>query len=444
MKPDLSRRDFIKSSAAASAAIGASSFGIATGAPAGKTIKVAVIGCGGRGTGALQNCIDAGKAIGVDVQLVGLADAFQDRVDSAAQKFGLDPKKGFVGWDAYKKMLESTEAELVLTAAPPGFRPAHVEAIIDAGKHVFAEKPVGVDAPGCRRIIAAGEKAKQKGLSVVAGTQRRHQNVYLENAAKIEKGAIGKILGGVVQWNGQIPWIYKRKDGESDADYMARNWLNFTELSGDHIVEQHLHNLDVALWLLGRPPESALGFGGRHRRFTGNQYDFFSVDYDFGDGVHIHSQCRQIAGCANAVTEFFRGTEGEVIPGGKLTGKDVSVPEFKGHENPYVQEHIDLINSIFDKKPLNEAKQVAESTLTAIMGRISAYTGQKVRWVDLMEPAAKSPLYDMVLSPAPEDFEKGAVKAPADDVIAIPGKEGDIRDKGEAKPKQGKGKKKGA
>ncbi|HPA16891.1 MAG TPA: Gfo/Idh/MocA family oxidoreductase [Verrucomicrobiae bacterium] len=438
MKPDLSRRDFIKSSAAASAAIGASSFGILSAAPAGKTIKVAVIGCGGRGTGALQNCIDAGKAIGVDVQLVGAADAFQDRVDSVVQKFGLDPKKAFVGWDAYKKLLASTEAELVLTAAPPGFRPVHVEAIINAGKHLFAEKPVGVDAPGIRRIIAAGEKAKEKGLSIVAGTQRRHQNVYLENAARIAKGAIGKILGGVVQWNGQIPWIYKRKDGESDADYMARNWLNFTELSGDHIVEQHVHNLDVACWLLGRPPESALGFGGRHRRVTGNQYDFFSIDYDFGDGVHIHGQCRQIAGCANAVTEFFRGTEGEVIPGGKLTGKDVSVPEFKGHDNPYVQEHIDLINSIFDKKPLNEAKQVAESTLTAIMGRISAYTGQKVRWVDLMEPTAKSPLYDMVLSPNPEDFEKGTVKAPADDVIAHPGKEGDIHLKGEAKPQKGK------
>lgn len=427
MKPHLSRREFIHQTAAAGAIVGASSFGILSAAPAGKTVKIAVIGCGGRGNGAIKNCIAAGKEIGCEIKLVGCADAFKDKAEKTGAQHGVSADKCFGGYDGYKKLLESTDAELMLIAGPPGFRPLHFEACINAGKHVFTEKPVGVDAPGIRHFIAVGEKAKEKNLGVVAGTQRRHQKVYLQNFKAISEGAIGTILGGVVMWNGRIPWIKPRLDGQNDADYMAMNWLNFAELSGDHITEQHVHNLDVANWFLGRPPVMASGFGGRARRKTGNQFDFFSIDYDYGDGVHIHSQCRQIAGTYQRVGEFFRGTEGEY--NGKIESKkSVTLADVQGHDDPYVQEHIDLLKSIFANKPLNEARQVAESTLTAVMGRISAYTGQVIRWVDLMENK-QSPYYNFACAPAAIDFERGTVKAPPDDVIPIPGTDEEPRKK---------------
>jgi predicted dehydrogenase len=243
---------------------------------------------------------------------------------------------------------------------------------------------------------------------------------YLRNKALIDAGAIGQIKGGVLQWNGAVPWIAPRRAGESDTSYMTRNWLSFTELSGDHIVEQHVHNLDVAVWFLGRLPVSAEGFGGRARRETGNQFDFFSIDFDFGDGVHIHSQCRQISGTHGAVGELFTGTEGICYGGGKLTGKQVSVPEIKVESgNAYVQEHVDLIRGALAGKPLNEAKTVAQSTLVAIMGRISAYTGGLVRMGDLLQND-KSALYNFACTPTALDFEKGPIKLPAE-VPAVPG-----------------------
>ena len=205
---------------------------------------------------------------------------------------------------------------------------------------------------------------------------------------------------------------------------MVRNWLNFNEMSGDHIVEQHVHNLDVANWFIGHPPNLAIGFGGRARRITGNQFDFFSIDFDYGDGCHIHSMCRQVNGCYTRISEFFSGTEGQTWGNGRLKStndKKIEILDFAEHGGPYVQEHIDLMQSIIDGKPLNEARRVAESTLTAIMGRISAYTGQLVRWSDLTENA-KSPFYNRALSPSAEDFESGNVKAPEDDVVPIPGK----------------------
>ena len=219
-----------------------------------------------------------------------------------------------------------------------------------------------------------------------------------------------------------MPWISPRRDGQSDAHYITRNWLNFTELSGDHIVEQHVHQLDVANWFIGRTPVSFSGMGGRARRETGNQFDFFSVDIDYGDGVHIHSQCRQIAGCYNRVSESFRGTEGRTI-GTKVIGKEVSVPtiELEGGAS-MVQEHVELIKSARGSgTPLNCAQAVAEATLCAIGGRISAYTGQLVRWVDLMENS-KSPFYALQLTPNSIDFERGEVVMPAE-IPAIPGEE---------------------
>ena len=276
--------------------------------------------------------------------------------------------------------------DYVLMATPPAFRPVHFAAAVEAGKHCFIEKPVAVDPVGARSVIATGEKAAAKGLAVVTGTQRRHTAGYLRNKALIDAGAIGAIRGGVVQWNGTVPWIKRREQGESDASYLARNWLNFTEMSGDHIVEQHVHNLDVAVWFLGRLPVSAVGIGGRARRETGNMFDFFSIDYDFGDDVHIHSQCRQISGTYRRVGEIFTGTHGVCLGGGKLTGKEIEVPEIKlDSDNGMVQEHVDMIRGVMTGKPLNDAKRIAEVTLVAIMGRVSAYTGEMVRWNDIAE-----------------------------------------------------------
>jgi predicted dehydrogenase len=422
MKTSFSRREFLKT-AAAGAAVHA--FGIVGAAPpgAGRTLKVALIGCGGRGRGALKNCHDAARHLGLRLKTVATADAFADRAAGAGRAAGVPPERWFHGFHAYKRVME-TEADLVILATPPNFRPVHFEAAVAAGKHVFMEKPVAVDPPGARRVMATGDKAKTRGLAVVAGTQRRHQRAYLRNRYAVAHGAIGRIVGGTVMWCGGRLWFRTRRPGDSDADYLVRNWLNFVEMSGDHIVEQHVHNLDVANWFIGRPPVQAIGFGGRARRKTGNQFDFFSVDFDYGDGCHIHSMCRQINGCYARVSEFFVGTAGQTWGNGRMkagAGRQLEVPEFEEFGGPYVQEHIDLLTGILRDKPLNEARQVAESTLTAIMGRISAYTGKLIRWKDLTANA-KSPWYGLTLTPTAEDFEHGRVKAPADDTSPVPGK----------------------
>ena len=380
-----------------------------------------MIGCGGRGTGALGQFIAACKLLGAEAEVVALADAFEDRAMRLNETYKLPATKVFVGYDAYQKVM-ATDCAFVLMATPPAFRPVHFAAAVAAGKHCFVEKPVAVDPVGARAIIATGEEAKKKGLAVVAGTQRRHDASYMKNKALIDAGAIGALRGGVVQWNGTVPWIRRRAKDDTDADYMNRNWLNFTELSGDHIVEQHIHNVDVAIWFLGRTPVSALGFGGRARRETGNMFDFFSVDYDFGDGVRIHSQCRQITGTTGRVGEFFTGASGSCFGSGKMFGqKQVDIPAIKlDTDDSMVQEHVDLIRSAFNGKPLNDARQIAETNLAVIMGRISAYTGEMVKFDDLLKHE-KSPYYNLKASVGPRDFEKGSVKLPVE-VPPIPGK----------------------
>ena len=420
--PPLPRRQFISAITLAGAAVALAprAFAIGGGKPA--KVKVGVIGCGGRGTGAIHDFTEAAKILGIAVEVTAVADAFASQAVGLGSKVGVPTERCFAGYDAYRKVIASG-CEYVIMATPPAFRPVHLAAAIEAGKHCFVEKPVAVDPVGARSIIATGEKAKAKGLAIVAGTQRRHSAEYQRNKALIDAGAIGAIRGGVVQWNGTVPWTKRRNPGESDADYMARNWVNFTGMSGDHIVEQHVHNLDVAVWFLGRLPVSALGFGGRARRETGDQFDFFSVDLDFGDGVHIHSQCRQITGTTGRVGEFFTGADGTAFGGGKIAGKHVEVAPIKlESDNPYVQEHVDLIKGVIAGKPLNEARQVAESTAVAIMGRISAYTGEQVRWDDMMVNE-QSPHYSLACQPAAIDFERGPVTL-APEVPAIPGKKG--------------------
>jgi myo-inositol 2-dehydrogenase/D-chiro-inositol 1-dehydrogenase len=420
MKPTLNRRSFLANSTLAGVGLAASTL-FAQNLPTGSgKLKVGLIGCGGRGNGALDNFIAACKILGFETEVTAVGDAFQNQANAIGNKHKLAPDRCFSGYDNYQKVI-ATDCDYILMATPPAFRPLHFAAAVEAGKHCFIEKPVAVDPVGARAVIATGEKAAAKKLAVVSGTQRRHMAGYLQNKALIDAGAIGQIKGGVVQWNGTVPWTKHRNPGESDASYITRNWVNFNELSGDHIVEQHIHNLDVAVWFLGRLPVTAVGFGGRARRQTGNMFDFFSIDFDFGDDVHIHSQCRQLEGAYGRVGEMFTGTEGVCYGGGKLQGKEVEIPAIVvDSDDGQIQEHVDMIRSVEAGKPLNEARAVAESTLVAIMGRISAYTGELVRWRDLMQNE-ESPFYTLACSPAAIDFEKGEIKLP-EEVPPVPGK----------------------
>jgi len=430
----LSRRKFVQAAATSLVAAGPLLNSNLKAAHHGKAkkVKVAVIGCGGRSNRDIPNFVKACEMLGLEAEFVALADAFEDKAFAQADRYGIDRSKCIIGFDSYQKVAES-DAEFVMLITPPIFRPLHLDLLVDAGKHVLMQKPVAVDAPGCRRVIEAGERAKKKGLAILAGTQRRHTLGYLSNAAKIKEGAIGEILGGTVSWNSTVPWIRERQSDWSNADYLARNWLNWSEMSGDHLGEQHVHNLDVANWYLDRLPLSAVGFGGRARRETGNNFDFFSLDLDYGDGVHIHSQCRQISGTYTRVGEFFRGSKGSVQGGGKLKGVDVSIPEIKVQDNDgNVQGLYNWIVSARNDKPLNEARQIAESTAVSIMGRYAAYTGDFVRLRDLMDNA-KSKYYDMTTSFAPEDFEKGEVALPVENVVPIPGDGATIRRKTDPK-----------
>jgi predicted dehydrogenase len=419
MKDVYTRRSSLKATALAGTVAGFTS--MAANAAPGKKIKVALVGCGGRGKGDLKSFLQACDILGFESEVVALADAFEDAVQQAAKQFTIPADRGYIGFDAYHKVAES-DADYVLLVTPPLFRPLHLEAMLKAGKNVFVEKPVAVDAPGCRKVIELGELAQSKGLGISAGMQRRHAAGYIKNKALVDAGAIGDIVGGTVSWNGRVPWIKDRKSGWSDADYLARNWLNWTELSGDHITEQHVHNLDIANWFIGHPPVSAVGFGGRARRESGNQFDFFSTDLDYGDSIHIHSQCRQISGCFNRVGEELRGTRGYVLGGGKLKGdSSITVPEpHSDTENESVQEMIDMIRGVRSNNPLNEAQIVAEATATAIMARISCYTGKKILWSDLMQNP-QSEWFNFTPGMAAEDFEKGTVKLPPENVAAIPG-----------------------
>jgi predicted dehydrogenase len=422
---NISRRSFINNVALASAAVAAAPLFNIRADGIGRKFKIGLIGSGGRGRQAVENLIDAAHVLGHEIEVYSVADFFPDRAAITATKYSIPESRVFVGATAYQKLLEQP-IDIVLLATPPMFRPQHFEAAVKAGKHIFIEKPVAVDPAGVRKMIVLGEEAAKKGLSVVAGTQRRHTGTYLKNQSAVAHGAIGKIVGGTVSWCTNKLWLKQREAGESDANYMVHNWTSFLEMSGDHIVEQHIHNLDVANWFIGRPPQSAIGFGGRARRETGNQFDFFSVDYNYGDDCHIHSMCRQISGCYDSVGEMFVGTEGSAFGSGKIRSDKLdklNLPEFKTHDNGQVQEHIDLLNSIVNDQARNEVRAVAESTMTAIMGRISCYTGQLVRWSDLMTNA-ESPWYNLALSPTPVDFENGSVVAPKDNLVPQPGEVG--------------------
>ncbi|MCK6476807.1 MAG: Gfo/Idh/MocA family oxidoreductase [Phycisphaerales bacterium] len=390
-------------------------------------IKVALIGCGGRGTGAAVDSLASSPRI----RIWAMADAFADRVESChgylsgsddlsedfRKRVDVPAERRFIGFDGFKPAIDSG-VQMVILAQPPHFRPAHFAAAVNAGKHVFMEKPVGVDPVQIRQVIEAAAVADQKKLGVVTGTQRRHEQCYLEAMKRVQDGAIGRIVGARVYWNQGGLWSHDRKPGWSDLEYQMRNWLYYTWLSGDHIVEQHIHNLDVMNWAMGGPPAKVWGTGGRQVRTEvpryGHIFDHFGLEYEYPNGVVGHSWCRQIDGTKGDVKEVIIGTDGELRTTSgyaEIVGKNPW--KFTGKQaNPYRQEHVDLIQSIEAGKPLNEAKRTAESTLTAIMGRMAAYTGQEVTWEFVTKQSQ--------LKLGPAKYELGAA-IPVDEV-AMPGR----------------------
>ena len=350
-------------------------------------IKVGVIACGGRGAGAGQQAEKAAP----NVQVVALADIFPEKVNSV-KKYFPNAQHFFGGFDAYKKVLEIPEINYVILATPPGFRPIHFAAAVEAGKNIFTEKPVGVDSPGIRAFMVAGEKAKQKKLFVAAGTQRRHQASYVEAMQKIHEGIIGEIVYMRCYWNQGAIW-HRGDSGENDMEKQLRNWYHYTWLCGDHVVEQHVHNIDICNWAMkGHPIRAVSGLGGRQAlgNVSGQIFDHFAVEYEYGNGARMFSQCRQITGCDQAVDEHIHGTEGYAYLNNnrpirikRKDGKEWQ-PSAKGID-PYVQEHADLINAIRSGNYMNEAQTVAESTFTAIMGREATYSGKMQDWDALLK-----------------------------------------------------------
>jgi len=382
------RRDFLKTATTAAIATAVSDrpFAAVAPRPGSDAIRIGLIGCGGRGSGAVDDAISSSPG----VSLVAMGDLFPDRLNEARtrlkDKFGaaidVTDDRTFTGFDAYRKVLAS-DVNYVILATPPGFRPGHLAAAVAAGKHVFTEKPVAVDGPGIRAVLEVYEQAKAKGLGIAAGTQRRHQTGYVETMKRIHDGSIGRIVSARCYWNQGFLWKKDREPSWTDAEWQIRNWLYFTWLSGDHIVEQHVHNIDVVNWAMQAHPVRALALGGRQVRTGadfGHIFDHFAVDYEYADGTPLMSMCRQIGGCDNSVTESLAGEKGS-CQADKYAITGAKAWKFPDRDNrPYQQEHADFIASIRKGTPYNELKTVAESTLTAIMGRMSAYTGKAVTW----------------------------------------------------------------
>ena len=425
---NVSRRDFMRSTAvavSAGAAVLVSGARLVHAAGSGK-IRIGLVGCGGRGTGAAFDCMSADPAL----ELYAMADVFQDRLDGAyrslsrgrggrhkraglGHRMNVTPERMFVGFDAYRELLQ-TDVDLVLNATPPHFRPEHLMAAIEAGKHAFVEKPVAVDPAGVRKVIAASELAEKKGLAIVCGTQRRHTPAYIETMQRIHEGQIGDLVAAQCYWNMGGLWAKHPRPEWTPMEVQLRNWLYYTWLSGDHIVEQHVHNIDVVNWAFGGPPRQCMGIGGRQSRISpvyGNIFDHFAIEYQYENGARVMSMCRQAPGASGRVGERIVGTKGVAVPG-RITGENPW--RFTGkNANGQRQEHADLVKGIREGKPLNEGKRIAESTLTAIVGRMSAYTGREMK----LSWALKVSKLDL----APPRYEFGDVPAVLSEV-AVPGK----------------------
>ncbi|MDA1214335.1 MAG: Gfo/Idh/MocA family oxidoreductase, partial [Planctomycetota bacterium] len=383
---------------------------------------------GGRGTGATVQALSTEG----NVKLVAMADAFADQLDdslnnitaqfrSRPERVSVDDEHKFVGFDAYKNVLDS-DADLVILATPPGFRPIHFEAAVNAGKHIFMEKPVAVDMPGVRQVLAAVEIARTKNLAVGVGLQRHHQYEYLETMKRLQDGAIGDIVDMRVYWNSGGVWDPRRsrEQCKTEMEYQMRNWYYYVWLCGDHIVEQHIHNLDVGNWLKGAYPIKAAGMGGRQVRTDpkfGEIYDHFAVEYEYADGSKMFSQCRHIQNCWSSVSEHASGSRGHSnISGGQISSDKVW--KYDGKRNdPYQTEHDDLFAAIRNGTPYNEGENGAMSTYTAILGRLAVYGGKEVT----LEQAMNS---DISLMPSEFSWEGTPVSLPNENgeyPIPVPG-----------------------
>ncbi|MCH2611757.1 MAG: Gfo/Idh/MocA family oxidoreductase [Pirellulales bacterium] len=431
-KQNTSRRTFLRNSTilvAGSTVAGNLEIARAANGYGTDTIKIGLVGCGGRGTGA---AIQALNTQGGGLELVAMGDVFEDRVQGALRgikskhpdKVKVTADTTFTGFDAYKQVLAS-DIDLVILATPPGFRPLHFEAAVNAGVHVFMEKPVAVDAPGVRRVLDAGEIAKQKNLAVGVGLQRRHEQRYKETMARLHDGAIGDIVLGRAYWNSGGVWVRPRQDNQTELEYQMRNWYYFNWLCGDHINEQHIHNIDVINWLMNDFPVSAQAMGGREVRNGidhGEIYDHHFVEFTYANGTKMFSQCRHIPNCWNNVTEHAHGTSGYCdIAGGKIYDADGN-KTFDTREadvnggNGHQQEHHDLFADLRAGRIPNEAEYGAKSTMTAILGRMASYSGRVIQWDKALQSDLKLADVDNLTAmdnPAPLDpKEDGSYKIP--------------------------------
>ncbi|HLS28090.1 MAG TPA: Gfo/Idh/MocA family oxidoreductase [Opitutales bacterium] len=389
----VSRRDFLKTSSAVVAGgilVGGFPSIVRAQTPelTKDPIRLALIGCGGRGTGAANQAMNTG----VDVRLVAMADAFPDRLAKSLETLsGAHPsqvdvpeERRFVGFDGYKEAIAL--ADVVILTTPPGFRPLHFEAAVEAGKHVFMEKPVAVDAPGIRKVLEAAAKAKEKGLKVGVGFQRRHQDGYVETVKRIHDGAIGETVSSRCYWNSGGVWVKPRQPEWTELEYQMRNWYYFNWLCGDHIVEQHVHNIDVINWVKGAFPIRAQGQGGRQIRTGidhGQIFDHHFVEFEYADGTRLYSQCRHQPGWNN-VSEFVQGTRGKAsLAGYEIEGEELW--KYSGdNPNPYQIEHDVLFDAIRNNKVHDETDYGIKSTMCGILGRMCTYSNQMISWDDAL------------------------------------------------------------
>lgn len=381
--------------AAAAAGITAATLARSVHAAGSDLVRIALIGCGGRGTGAAINALST-KA---PVRLVAMHDAFRDRLESSLKaiqarcpdRVDVPEERKFTGLDGYLHAIDAG-VEMVLLCGPPGFRPMQFEAAVKAGKHVFMEKPLATDAPGIRRILAANAEAKRKGLAVAVGHHLRHEVKHKEAIRRIHEGMIGQVKFLRIYFNSSGVWVYQRRPDETEMQYQVRNWYYFTWLSGDHIVEQHVHDIDVANWIMRGHPVSANGMGGRQVRI-GKQYgeifDHHSVEFEYADGTRCFSVCRHMPGCWQSFSEHAHGTKGEVsIEGhGRAVLRVVGGPTLKWERGPdgHQLEMDDLFAALRAGQPYNEGDFGAEASMTAILGRMATYSGRVVRWDEAIQ-----------------------------------------------------------
>lgn len=391
-------------------------------APDGKPLKAALIGCGDRGTGAATQFLKAGP----NVSIIALADVFPDRMAGCRkvlkEKFNNEVPDAncFLGFDAYQKVMAMNDIDLVLLCTPTHFRPEQFKAAVEAGKHVFMEKPCAVDPTGIRTVIAAAKAAKTKGLTVITGNQRRHRKDYWEAYIQVKNGVIGEVISATAHWDQGAWWNKKKRPEWSDMEYNIRNWFNIKWLSGDHLLDQGIHNIDVVTWFTGMKPIRAVGFGGRAQRLTGDIFDFFSVDYYYENNKRMLATARQIDGCDGNVSEQVFGTKGMA----QLNDRgEIKLVDYNGNElwkydyetkpvkNPYDQEHVHLVESIRLDKKINQAEDLAYSTLVAIQGREAAYTGKMITWDDIMASNLRYGPETYAMGPLP-DYKEGVAPLP--------------------------------